>query len=178
VQTQQDVTDVKKDAEVGASLGLQKDGEALEITKKNSLWAMGAGLVPVPGADLLGVIAIEVKMLAELARLYGVPFSEHRVKGLLASLLGGLGSVAAVPFAFSLIKAIPFVGQAAGVITAPLSAGAFTYAVGRVFTQHFASGGTFLDFEPSKVRSFFRQEFESAKNTVKDLAAAQGSKQS
>jgi signal transduction histidine kinase len=35
--------------------------------------------------------------------------------------------------------------------------------VGRVFTQHFASGGTFLDFDPAEVREHFRQEFAIAR---------------
>ena len=86
-----------------------------------------------------------------------MPFSEHRVKSILTSLVGGLGSLAVAPVFFSLIKIIPIVGQTAGLVSLPLSAGAFTYAVGRIFIQHFASGGTFLDFEPAEVREHFRQ---------------------
>ena len=31
----------------------------------------------------------------------------------------------------------------------------FLASVGRVFIQHFASGGTFLDFDPESVRKHF-----------------------
>jgi hypothetical protein len=41
-------------------------------------------------------------------------------------------------------------------------ASASTYAVGRVFIQHFESGGTFLDFDPDKVRAHFEAEFKKA----------------
>jgi hypothetical protein len=45
----------------------------------------------------------------------------------------------------------------------PAFGAAATYAVGQVFIQHFESGGTFLDFDPDKVREHFRQEFDRAR---------------
>ena len=39
---------------------------------------------------------------------------------------------------------------------------AATYALGRVFIQHFECGGTILDLDPDKVREHFRREFEAA----------------
>ena len=38
-----------------------------------------------------------------------------------------------------------------------------TYAAGRVFHQHFASGGTFLTFDPDKVREYYAQMLEEGK---------------
>ena len=32
--------------------------------------------------------------------------------------------------------------------------------IGKLFTQHFASGGTFLDFHPEAVREHFYAEFQ------------------
>ena len=55
-----------------------------------------------------------------------------------------------------------------GGITVGVFASASTYAVGRVFIQHFASGGTFLDFKPEEVRDFFNAEF---KKTQAEAAA-------
>jgi hypothetical protein len=40
-----------------------------------------------------------------------------------------------------------------------LSAGA-TYAIGMAFIQHFASGGTLLDFNPSQYREFIKAQKE------------------
>lgn len=157
-------------AGVGVDAALKiKDHEALEIVKRNTLWSMGLGLLPTPGVDLIAVTGVQIKMLNELSHLYKIPFAENRVKSILTSLVGGLGTLAVAPALFSLVKIIPIVGQTAGLVSVPLSAGAFTYAVGKVFNQHFASGGTFLDFEPSEVREHFRREFESAKRTVQDL---------
>ncbi|WP_224360458.1 YcjF family protein [Hyalangium versicolor] len=151
-----------------------KDADAEAIVRRNSLWALGVGLLPLPGLDLLGVTAIQIKMLNELARNYKVEFSENRAKSILSSLAGGLGTLAGAPVLFSLVKVIPILGQTAGLVSMPLSAGAFTYAVGKIFTQHFASGGTFLSFDPESVRDHFRSEFESAKQTVKDMQKESG----
>jgi hypothetical protein len=48
----------------------------------------------------------------------------------------------------------------------PSSSAAFTYAVGKVFLQHFASGGTFLDFDPKTVREYFAKMFDEGKLVV------------
>jgi len=37
----------------------------------------------------------------------------------------------------------------------PIVAGAATYAIGKVFVRHFASGGTFLTFNPEKVKDYY-----------------------
>ena len=37
---------------------------------------------------------------------------------------------------------------------------AYTWALGNVFIQHFEAGGTFLDFDPEKVREHFRTYFK------------------
>jgi len=54
----------------------------------------------------------------------------------------------------------------------PAVAGASTYAVGQVFIQHFESGGTFLDFDPEKVKGYFAEQFEKGKLAVGDLKKA------
>ncbi len=45
----------------------------------------------------------------------------------------------------------------------PILCGAATYATGKVFIQHFASGGTFLTFDPAKVKAHYAQMFEEGK---------------
>ena len=50
----------------------------------------------------------------------------------------------------------------------PVFAGASTYAIGKVFIQHFESGGTFLDFEPAKVRAYFSQQFDKGRDLASE----------
>jgi hypothetical protein len=47
--------------------------------------------------------------------------------------------------------------------------GAFTQALGNAFIMHFESGGTLLNFDPDKMRAYFRQEMEKAKATVAQM---------
>jgi hypothetical protein len=62
-------------------------------------------------------------------------------------------------------------GAILGAVTLPFFAGAATYAIGKVFMQHFASGGTFLDFDPDKVRGYFREQFGKGKATMATATA-------
>ncbi|MDI1433123.1 YcjF family protein [Polyangium sorediatum] len=145
-------------------------GRADAIIRRNVLWALGVGLVPVPVADIIAVTGVQVKMLAELSELYELSFREDIAKKLIGSLLSGvLGVGAGAVIGASLGKLIPFVGTAFGIVTVPVISGAFTRALGKVFVMHFETGGTLLDFDPHKVRSHFKQEFENAKEYVADV---------
>lgn len=141
-----------------------KEMLADRMIRENVLWATGGGLIPVPMLDILAITVVEVKMLRELSALYEVPFREDQVKSILVSLLSGLGAPAiGAAITASLAKSIPFLGTVSGIIAVPGVAAAFTYAVGKVFLQHFASGGTFLSFNPKKVREHFARQFEEGK---------------
>lgn len=140
------------------------------IVRRNVYWSLGIGIVPLPIVDLVGVTAIELKMIKELADAYQVKFTENTAKSIIASLavsVGSLGLAGAV--ASSLFKLIPAVGTVVGVIGVSVFAGAFTQALGNVFIMHFETGGTLLTFNADKMRTYFRQEFEKAKVSVAQL---------
>ncbi|HIE01875.1 MAG TPA: DUF697 domain-containing protein [Thiotrichaceae bacterium] len=140
---------------------------ASNTNKKYVIASMGAGLIPLPMVDLVALTGVQLKMLHSLAKLYDVPFSKELGKSIMGSLLGGLiPAGAARASAGSLAKLIPIGGMAAGMITMSLFGGAATYAVGKVFIQHFESGGTFLTFDPNKVREHFQAEFEKGQEKV------------
>lgn len=143
--------------------------EAQAIVRNNVKWAAGIGVVPFPIVDLVGIVGVQVRMLKRLSDLYKIPFMEHKVKNLVTSLIIGGGSVklgAAVAMGFA--KFIPFIGTTIGVLSLPVAAGALTHATGQVFIQHFETGGNLLDFEPTKVREHFREEYSNAESKLKD----------
>jgi uncharacterized protein (DUF697 family) len=79
---------------------------------------------------------------------------------LIASLAGTMIPATSGMGAASLFKAVPIVGTiVSGFVMPTLSAGA-TYAIGKVFIQHFASGGTLLDFNPPDYREFIKAQKE------------------
>lgn len=135
--------------------------EALHIIDENVIWSMGAGFIPIPVVDLVAISSLQLRMLNALCELYEVKFSDHLGKSIIASLTGGIGSHSIASGAFgSLVKSIPLVGWIAGWFTMPIIAGATTYAIGKVFMQHFESGGTFLNFEAEEFKSCFREQYD------------------
>ncbi len=139
--------------------------EARQTVRRYSLLSLAVGIIPVPFFDILGVGSMQFLMLKKLADHYGVPKPKRQlIRRLVASLIGGY---APARLAFggvgSLLKAIPLVGPLAGLVSLPAIAAATTYAVGKVFVQHFESGGTFLDFDPESVKEAFQEQFEKGR---------------
>ncbi len=142
---------------------------ANEIVSNNVCWAMGAGIFPLPLLDMALITLVQLRLLRKLSNHYEIGFSENLAKSLIASLIGGsLSGFLGGKLLVSLSKNIPGIGFFVGMTTMSITAGAITYAVGRVFIQHFESGGTFLDFDPKKVREYFMKQFEEGKIIVKE----------
>lgn len=140
--------------------------EAMSIVRRASGWSAGAGLIPIPLVDIGAIAALQVKMIKDLANLYGTEFPEVRAKALSSALAGGvlpylmtMGS----GFAFSFLKAIPVVGTAIALVAMPGFGSAATYAVGKVFAQHFAGGGSLLDFDAEAKKGEIAKEFSEAR---------------
>ncbi|MDM8550061.1 DUF697 domain-containing protein [Desulfobacterales bacterium HSG2] len=146
--------------------GVSKD-ELDRLIRHHVYGSMAVGLIPIPLVDFACVTLIQMNMLRVLARRYDVPFSKDVVKNILSALVGGMvPATASLPLAASISKTVPVAGTAAGIVTMPIIGGASTYAVGKVFIQHFASGGTFLTFNPEKVREYYAEMFKEGKNVA------------
>ncbi len=139
--------------------------EADKIIKNHMVWAMGAGLIPVPLVDLFAVSGIQLDMIRQLARLYEIDFSQTQGKAYITALTGsGLARMGA-----RAVKFIPGVGSVLGGITMAALSGASSYALGEVFKKHFETGGTFLDFDPERLKKFYDEKFEKGKEVAKDV---------
>jgi uncharacterized protein (DUF697 family) len=171
--TEQEVQDVQEVQEAKVVEPVV-DQEHLNKIVKYHVWsAAGLGLVPVPLFGLVAVTGVQLNMLRKISGIYGIPFSKNVVKNILGSLLGALVPTGvAFPLA-SAAKAVPAVGTILGVLAMPVFASASTWAVAKIFIQHFASGGTFLTFNPEKVREHYRQLFQEGQaQTAEPVAAA------
>lgn len=139
-----------------------KEAAAIHIVHEYMGWAAGGGLIPVPLLDLAAISLVELKMVHSLARLYGVPFQRSAAKSIIGALIGGGGTYVLAAPAASVVKFVPLVGAIAGALTEPALAAAATYALGKVFIQHFESGGTLLDFNIRTQRHQYEQHFAAA----------------
>lgn len=144
----------------------EQEAKATVLVTRYIWWSVGAGCIPLPYVDLATVSGIQVKMLYELSKLYGVEFRKNRVKSLVAALVGGLA-----PGIGSTFKLLPGIGTLVGNLAVPVFAGASTYAVGKVFIQHFEAGGTFLDMDPTAVREYFMAEFDKGRKVAQQAAS-------
>lgn len=134
-----------------------------KIIRRNTLFAAGAGLIPIPFLDTGVVLGVQLNMIRKIANQYDVEFKDHIVKSLIASLVGSLTTIGA-------IKLIPGVGTLIGGATYAATSAAVTYALGQVFTHHFDQGGTLLNFDPVKSREFFKQEYEAGRMFVSEIS--------
>jgi uncharacterized protein (DUF697 family) len=146
---------------------------ARSLTKNYILASASIGLVPLPLVDLAGVMALQVKLVHGLAKVYDVPFKENITKSLVASLLSGASSVIGVMGLASLAKTIPVFGTLAGGGGVAVTAASVTFATGEVFTRHFESGGTLLDFDPHKMKALFKRELKNGKAAAEAHDSAQ-----
>ncbi len=143
--------------------------KANDIVKNHVMASMGFGIIPIPIVDLVGLTGTQLNMLRSLSNLYNQKFSKDLGKKSIASLAGGTLSIPVAMGLSSLIKSVPIIGQTAGVISMATTGGASTYAIGKIFIQHFEAGGTFLTFDPAKVREHFKAEFEKGKDIAKEM---------
>ncbi len=137
--------------------------QAEKTIRKYMYISMGAGLIPIPVVDMAALLGLQLRMVAVLAHQYKLEFKKDQGKAFIASLVGSSVPAAGGPALGSLIKRIPVIGQTVGVLAMPVLAGASTYAVGKVFAQHFESGGTFLTFNPKAVFKHYEEHFAKGK---------------
>jgi uncharacterized protein (DUF697 family) len=136
---------------------------ARKLVERFSLYSGVAGLLPVPVVDVAAVGGVQLQMLRRISQLYDVPFSKNRGKAIVASLAGTMIPASTGLGVASMAKSVPVAGTAIGAMTAPaLSVGA-TYVIGMAFVEHFARGGTLLDFDPPDHREFIKAPAEQRK---------------
>lgn len=178
----------KKDPGNGATASVtapmteeERDEAASKLVDRFSLWSGAAGLIPVPLVDIVAVGGVQLEMLRRLSEIYSVPFSENRGKSLIASLAGSVipASTATTTMVgvSSALKAVPGVGTVISAFTMPAFSACATYVIGKVFIQHFASGGTLLDFNPPDYREFIKAQKEkwASRSAPRSTAASSAS---
>ena len=154
-----------KDSIMNPNPQSDKDAHAGTVIRNHVIWSMGASyVIPLPVADVFAVSALQLDMIRQLCRVYGIDFAETQGKAIVTSLTTSAMTKAG---ARSLIKLIPGVGTVIGGVTTAVLNGASTYALGEVFKKHFGSGGTFLDFDTDRLKKMYNEKFEKGKDVAK-----------
>ncbi len=143
------------------------DEKANKIIKSHVMWSMGAGLVPIPLADIASVTAIQMDALKQLAELHEVEYTEANGKRFAAALVGGL----AARVGASAFKAIPGVGSIIGGLSMSAMSGASTFALCQVADKHFRTHGDFLEVDWDDAKDAYKVALKKGKEMVKSLEA-------
>ena len=139
------------------------------IIHNHMVWSMGAGFIPVPILDFFAVSAIQLDMIRQMCKVYDIDFKETEGKAIITALTGsGLARIGA-----RAVKFIPGVGSILGGVTMAVLSGGSTYALGEVFKKHFETGGTFLDFDPGRLKKFYDEKFEKGKDVASKIQKEQ-----
>lgn len=149
-------------------ISITREEEASRIIAKYVGWGAGSGAIPLPLWDVAAVGTVQVLLVRDLLRLYDVPFSEARVRSVIAVLIGSLspGALAGTA-ALTLGRIVPGIGTALASVTLPILTSAATYAVGKVMHAHLAAGGTLENVETRGMRERMRSAFEEGKARAK-----------
>jgi uncharacterized protein (DUF697 family) len=139
-----------------------------------ALAAAGVGAIPVPAVDLVGVTAIQAKLLHSLSELYGQSWGRREISELFGLLGLGVGaSYATRLIGRSLVKLIPALGQALGAIWGASASGATTYALGKAAAYYFARRRHGGRVDPEAVRQVYQEALESGARLI-DRGRARG----
>lgn len=144
---------------------MDKSAEAERIIRSHVIWAMGAGLIPVPLIDIAAVTAIQLDMIKQLAALHKASFSATEGKAFLTAITGS--TFAAI--GSSLFKAIPVVGTVLGGVSMSITSGASTYAVGQVIQAQLLATGSLSNVDMNAAKRAYKSAFEEGKAYAEDL---------
>lgn len=139
---------------------MKKKLRADKIIKDYSYGSSLTGFIPIPFVDTIGLIGVQRLMIYKLSKVYNVPYSKELTKIWISTLMSGLTTSAVSPLLGSAVKLIPGIGTLAGGTTMAVLGSSSTYAIGKVFQQHFEKGGTLDNFNPETAKEALYQELE------------------
>ena len=144
----------------------EKQAKSSDIIRNHVGFSLAAALIPLPGADLIAVSAVQLNMLRQLAGLYQVGFMDTLGQNIISAVVGS----SAARLGASLVKAIPGVGTIIGELSMPALSGASTSALGKVVANHFQLGGSLDDLDLKNARKGYEVEVVNGKKVAEQMA--------
>ena len=146
---------------------LVKQAQSETVCTRFALYAAAGGVIPIPFLDLAAITALQVRMIEVLCKIHEKPFNEQTEKVAISSVITTFGSYpVASRYIASGLKIIPGIGQLLGATAGPAIAGGLTYALGKMFTRHFETGGTLIDINFGDAKTAFNEYYEKGKKLV------------
>ncbi len=119
----------------------QRRRRAWQIIYRHMALSGTVGLMPAPFVDQVVIGGLLAKMLHDLFALYGIEVTEHKVKTVVAAVLGGAHVEWISRYALSYLNRYVLGFHRIGtIVIRPMMAAATTYAVGFLFVHHLDRG--------------------------------------
>jgi len=141
----------------------------LHIINRYTIAAAAAGAIPMPGADVVAVSAIQTDMVIELADVHGLKVSREWGRHIAVMLTGSMAISAGARTVFSAIKAIPVLGSVLGGGTSAVASAVTTYAIGRTVAKHFRKGGTLNNTVIPKLRETVAHHVSHSRRSTAEM---------
>lgn len=150
--------------ETSSDDGSKRRASADALIRRHVLLSSGAGLIPIPLADVAAVTAVQVTMLEELTKLYGERLTRSMLENFVTGLTGGMFA----RIGASAFKLLPGVGTLLGGASMSIMSGASTFAVGQVAKKHLESNGL-ASADLAKAKREYGEAYEKGKDYVQKL---------
>jgi len=124
-----------------------------QIIRHSAALAAGAGVIPLPLADIGAIASIQYAMVKDLSAVYGHPIDKNKIKLILSAVVSGTFS----RMGASLIQVIPVIGCTIGGMSVAISGAISTFALGQAIKNHFDQGGTVEDFDLEQLKKWYRK---------------------
>ena len=141
-------------------VSMNRKEQSDKLIKEFAYGSSLTGFIPIPFIDTIGLIGVQRLMIYKLSKVYEIPYSKELAKIWISTLMSGLTASAVSPLLGSAVKLIPGIGTLAGGTTMAVLGSSSTYAIGKVFQQHFEKGGTLDNFDPETAKQTLHQELE------------------
>lgn len=140
--------------------------------RQNALGAMASCFIPNKIANMAAVTAINLNMARMLSKLYGVEFRHDIATKLIVSAAGMGGTMVFTPLVEDLLfKIVPVYNVQAMVCSVPVMFGGVTYAVGKMFVNHFERGGSFADANIDVMKQSFKAAYKNSRQWLGNAVA-------
>ncbi len=110
--------------------------KAMVVVTSSTAAAASVGLLPIPLADSITLIGIQVGMMVGINAVFKIDLKKDVIKSLIFGALGvsGVGTIGRAIFS-SLVKVIPGVGSITGGILASVIGGTLTLSLGKAYIE-------------------------------------------
>jgi uncharacterized protein (DUF697 family) len=119
--------------------------QAHAIVERHATYSAAGGIIPLPIVNVASVMAIIVRMVRILSKLYGVPFERDRARAIVVGMVGGATPTGLAAVTSSTLYYLVPASAVIGLAVSSVAAVACTRSIGRTFVEHFESGATLRD---------------------------------